>query len=583
MTPDGVVLTGTCGRGAARSDDGGRTWQPLDLDVGNADVNAFRVTRDRWFAAAGDAGLFESAHGASWRRVAMPHRVVYSVLELPTELLVGTGSGLLAGRGDHWTPVDPGPTSAVYRLIALPQGRMAAATESDGVWIGDDARWQPAGADRWPVYALAAPGSGALVAGTRGGGVLHSADGGRTWEAAGGLPDPVVHCLVEEPDGAVLAGTGLGIARSRDGGRSWAPLGDGLRDHRIFSLALDPDGGILAGSYEGIWRQAPGASTWTALDTGLSVGEAFTVTCGAENRAWAGVRGGAFASVDAGRSWRACHAGIDGGTTYAICVLTGSDGRRTGDVLAGTDDGVRRFDHDADRWQPAGLRGMRAFALLEPRPGLLLAGTLGHGVHRCAGGGAWEASRDGLPFRNAFGLLAARSGDLFVAAGDVADGVKTGGILRSTDEGRSWRPTRHAPVAVYAVAESSDGVLIAGAQRSCILRSTDGGASWEATRPAGYDDSKLYSLMFTTDDRLFLGTGARLLRSDDLAQSWLVVGGGLDGVSVYGLAEDDTGALLAATTSGMFRSCDHGMSFEPTPWPGDGGSPTNPPSRVGRR
>jgi hypothetical protein len=75
----------------------------------------------------------------------------------------------------------------------------------------------------------------------------------------------------------------------------------------------------------------------------------------------------------------------------------------------------------------------------------------------------------------------------------------------------------------------------------------------------------MYSLSRDRHDRLYLGAGPELLRSDDAGMSWEVVGGGLDGVTVYGVADvGDT--LLAATSSGVYRSVDAGVSWSPGSW-----------------
>ena len=98
------------------------------------------------------------------------------------------------------------------------------------------------------------------------------------------------------------------------------------------------------------------------------------------------------------------------------------------------------------------------------------------------------------------------------------------------------------------------------------------GGRGAASRPRGLDDSKLYCLAVDAADRVYLGTGARLLRSDDAGDSWEVVGDGLDGVTVYELAAHAGGTLLASTSSGMYRSTDAGRTFHHTPWPARGGA-----------
>ncbi|HRE00575.1 MAG TPA: hypothetical protein PLV68_04700, partial [Ilumatobacteraceae bacterium] len=61
----------------------------------------------------------------------------------------------------------------------------------------------------------------------------------------------------------------------------------------------------------------------------------------------------------------------------------------------------------------------------------------------------------------------------------------------------------------------------------------------------------MYSLFVDHTDRVYLGAGGRLLRSDDLATTWTVLEDGLDGVSVYEVCERPDGLLVIATSGGL--------------------------------
>lgn len=567
VAPSGTVLAGTCGRGISRSLDGGETWQPVDETFGGADVNGLAATPDgALLAAAGTAGVMRSTDdGVSWERLGPDGTTAYAVTAEP-QLMVGTSEGVssCAGGALPWTAIAGGPGSAVYRMLPMADGRVLVATDGDGVWILDrDRNWATTGLTDASVFALVDLEGGRVLAGTRGDGVHRSDDAGATWTRLdGGLPDPAVHVLTSA-DGCVLAGTGRGVVRSDDGGASWTPVGVELAHHRIFSIAATADGVVVVGSYDGVWTCELATERWRPVDTGLTVGEAYAVAADADGFALVGAKGGTFESSDAGATW-ASTAGLTGVNAYSFCFAS------TGGEFAGTDDGLRaRPSAPRDGWHRDGLDGQRVFCLLEPAPGSLLAGTLGGGVlrreHR---DGQWKRADTGLPHPMVFDLLrSTTTGDLFAAAGNVVDGTKTGGIYRSVDGGHSWASTGHDPITVYAIVETSDGTMVAGAQRSCVLRSTDNGATWTATRPAGLDDSKMYCLAIDDADRLYLGSGAQLLRSDDAALSWQVVGDGLDGVTVYDLCAHPSGALLAATSSGVYRSHDHGQSWSPSPWP----------------
>jgi ligand-binding sensor domain-containing protein len=207
------------------------------------------------------------------------------------------------------------------------------------------------------------------------------------------------------------------------------------------------------------------------------------------------------------------------------------------------------------------------YTLLERAPGHLLAGTLGDGVwSRPPGSDEWHRSSEGLEDNLAFDLRrSARTGDVLLATGRVSGGFKSGSIYRSSD-GERWRSVALDPNTVYDVIETGSGVVLAGAQRTRILRSVDGGESFVTTRPHARQDAKMYSLSIDQHDRLYLGTGSELLRSDDAGMSWEVVGRGLDGVTIYGIAADSSGTLIAATSSGVYRSTDAGVSWSPANW-----------------
>jgi hypothetical protein len=562
----GVLLAGTCGRGIARSVDAGATWSTADGPFGAGNVNGFAPGHDdELYAACGTAGLLVSHDlGENWKVLADGFDDVYCVAAVGRELLAGTASGVCARRdGDRWSIEEAGPSGTVYRLAELHGGALAAATEADGVWIRlPGGAWRSIGLRESPVFDIVAVDGGDLLAGTRGRGIRRWSRERDEWSAVDGQPsDPVVHAVERLADGSLVAGTGLGVVSAGADGERWSPIGNELAHHRMFSVLATGDGAVLAGSYEGVWTWRPGQADWTALDTGLDVGAVFGVAV-IDDVAYVGGPAGAFRSDDRGDSWEQIRPAGQRGNVYSFC--------RTSDrLMVATDDGL--WDAGSGRhgepWHRAGLDGKRVYTLVELAPGHLLAGTLSDGVwSRPAGADQWHRCTEGLDDDLAFDLrLSARSGDVFLAMGRVSDGFKSGGIYRSSD-GERWRPVALDPNTVYDVIETASGVVLGGAQRTRILRSEDGGESFVTTRPRGRQESKMYTLAIDHHDRLYLGTGSELLRSDDTGLSWEVVGRGLDGVTVYGIAGDTTDTLFAATSSGVYRSADAGVSWSPARW-----------------
>ena len=527
-TEGGTVLAGTCGRGTSRSADGGRSWTPGG-GQGDGVVHDLAAGADGTLWAATADGLFRSDDdGGTWAPAGLGGVTLYGI-DTSDGLRVGTLGRGIASSGDggrSWTFADELAGVTVYRVLGP-----LAATEDRGVWRRTSDGWTPAGIDGRSVFALARLGDRNVLAGTRGDGLHSSDDDGATWSPlTSNLPDTVVHTLVVARDGSVVAGTGAGTHRSRDGGVTWEPFGGGeLANRRVFSLALSDDGSVFAGSYDGVWRVAADGGRVEPVDTGLSPAEAFTVAVAPDGTAFAGTRIGCLRSDDAGASWQPAP-GPDGIAVHAIAFTA------DGAPLLGTADGV---------WSttPVDLPGRWVFSLLPVDDGRLLAGTIGAGLF---GGGALDA-----PI--VYDLVRTRDGAVLAATGAVVDGVKTGGIFRSTDDGRTWIRAGSPPMTVYRIVEDGDGRLFAGAQRCAILRSDDGGRTWDA-RQAVDEDEKLYCLAIDRAGRLYLAAGARLLRSDDDGESWHPLDDDLlDGLTVYDLVEHPDGALLAATSAGMVR------------------------------
>lgn len=521
-TPSGALLVGSCVRGISRSTNGGADWTP----VGNLDhvsVNTLTTAADGALIAATSGGLWRSHDEATtWEQLD----------ETPAYAFLADGT-----RG-------PGGVTT-FRLLELTDGRRLAGTDGHGVWINEDGVWRELGLAGSIVYSLAETTSGTLLAGTRGGGVFRSDDRGDTWAAVGaGLPDVYVHCLVQLGDGSLLAGTGHGISRSVDDGQSWGPYASDFDGHRIFSLLELGDGRIIAGSYAHMWIGAD--ESWRPTDPGLTPDETWSVLFGTDGEIMAGAKTGLLRSDDRGEHWHNVSPG-----SVVLGLTPTSDGR----VLAVGDTGVRI----GPDWTPLGDLGPRAMTLLEAAPGVVLAGTLSDGMYRYLDG-TWAPVPDGPPDWQVYAIIRSQTGRLLAGTGAIIDGQKVGGVFTCDDDGETWVETLSGR-SHYALAQASDGTIYAGGRRCFISTSTDDGDSWElCPLPLG-QESKMYSLFVDRADRLFIGSGGQLLRSDDGAQTWTVLDDGIDGVSIYRLCEDDDGLLAAATTSGVLVSHDGGDTW----------------------
>ena len=150
-------------------------------------------------------------------------------------------------------------------------------------------------------------------------------------------------------------------------------------------------------------------------------------------------------------------------------------------------------------------------------------------------------------------------------------GTDTGGIHRSTDEGRTWEPATlgynsRGAVALAVDPADPDRVLAVGSggRNSGLFLSEDAGATWRQVleRPLskshdyraqlGFDPASGCAYWASFDDGLY--------RSDDRGSAWTKVPGGAP-ASGGEIAVDAHGNLLAGTKDGLRLSTDRGATW----------------------
>ncbi len=180
--------------------------------------------------------------------------------------------------GSTWSPTSgqPGYDAFTYALTVDENGHVFAGTHGGGLWRSEDGgvSWERVFVERdWIYHAVASP--GAIYATTGEDPDLHrSTDGGDTWHqltnfdlvdygdgvgahgmaiaANAGNPQ----CLLfSRMDTWHPADAGAGVAGSNDNGFTWTELNDGLRHYNVSALAFGSDGEAFLGTWGGgIWR-----------------------------------------------------------------------------------------------------------------------------------------------------------------------------------------------------------------------------------------------------------------------------------------------------------------------------------------
>ncbi|MGB2870217.1 MAG: sialidase family protein [Bacteroidota bacterium] len=159
---------------------------------------------------------------------------------------------------------------------------------------------------------------------------------------------------------------------------------------------------------------------------------------------------------------------------------------------------------------------------------------------------------------------------LFVHGTTLLAGTYNAGVLRSTDNGATWRKTNLDTIEVNAFA-TAGGQLFAGTGNNAdgkpngVFRSTDNGVSWVQT---GLDSVRIGSLT-ANGDTLFAGTdypAQGIFRSTNQGTTWTRTPTSLESVLISALGVNN-GKLYAGVRNfgrGLFRSTDNGSTWNAT-------------------
>jgi photosystem II stability/assembly factor-like uncharacterized protein len=448
-------------QGVYRSDDDGKTWHRLPLDVemvrGLAVSNAFPT--DPVVIAAvqggGKVAAVSEDGGTTWALVDGPDGVA------------GTAVAMALDFAKVSKEVDPR-----IRFIYLPMAMKAAD------------RPAPPGVPRPPEV-----GSREAILATDGDGVWRTRDGGRTWARewaglANVQPAAVAFLPPFGGDSQVLVGTrAAGLYRSLNGGRSYQFLATNLPrgvTQEAAGLALSPDFGqdrtaFLAAS-SGVWISQDAGVTWR-LTAGPVPAKSVAVSPSfAQDRT---IVANARISKDAGDTWADLPV-VKGPVAFSPTYDADKTLWAGGDQLYKSVDGGQTWQ-DFKKEPLLNNRPVYAVAALQVVPGeyRVFVGTDRTLLQSFDNGQKWLNSNiTSRPVRQiTFTVTQQPQGALVVAAGDD-------GVFWSDSRGVSWQKEPISPKPAYAVSTADDASTILAATPLRVMRYGYGSA--RAALPLAY-------------------------------------------------------------------------------------------------
>lgn len=495
--------------GAARFDGQRGTWQPRSAGFPISRVAAL-LNGDGWLLAGGPEGIARSVDdGAHWQLAAIEGEFtpITCLAADPNKSVIfaGTLSGLLRSTDDGKT-WDAITALAEIEIAALWWGKdQVLAATNEGIQRSEDGgtTWKAGeGVGGESVLTISALTDGRLIAVLDAGGLLISADGGRTWQPfTSVLPEEAegaaIHCTAQ---GAVLLGTSNGqLYRSGDQGKTW----NAVLDAFVFAFA-ETEGRLWAGATTGVLTSADDGLTWTLLPYPPTHDLDRIVTT--QGRVYVA---GEFSGL-------VCFAPEQGEWTLlpeTPTPLTLLHAAPDGILYASGPDGLLKSTDSGETWQPI-VRGflghIRHLALDNSGYGQAVTVTNRYFL-RTLDGVTWKGANSPFEKLSAIGL-AINAGNCIVVTYDP--NTRLAQVCRSSDKGVSWECNEDFPVQIPFAATYSDPLLI-GLDNSVIRIGEDGG--WQMLQfGAGMTIRK-----FVGNANLIIGlTTGGLVKSADRGQMW---------------------------------------------------------------
>ena len=255
-----------------------------------------------------------------------------------------SGSALEGGALDWFTGIAYGGNNT-FVAVAVSYGRMVRSTDGGVTWTaipaGNNGSTFPGtGYADGQISSIGSNGNGYFVAGSRGGAMARSTDGGATWTAipAGNNGstfspgnDSWINGIASNGSNIFLAGGGVRgqIARSEDSGATWTEIHNtGLQLHQtIQDIAYGGNNTFVAVAFHGgMARSTDGGATWAAIPAGESIfsmnninaiasnGNNIFIAVGNIDQTFVGNTDQMARSTDGGETWTAIPGGPSGNT-----------------------------------------------------------------------------------------------------------------------------------------------------------------------------------------------------------------------------------------------------------------------------
>jgi photosystem II stability/assembly factor-like uncharacterized protein len=160
---------------------------------------------------------------------------------------------------------------------------------------------------------------------------------------------------------------------------------------------------------------------------------------------------------------------------------------------------------------------------------------------------------------------------LTISGTNIFEGTATGGVLLSTDNGKSWKKVNNGLTNTnvlslcVSLTEAGGTNIFAGTTDGGIFLSTNNGTNWTQSNSglSNYDvRAIIVSPNRTGGNNLFAGTlGGGIFLSTNNGTNWIETDTGLTSKYILSLAIKDSNLFAGTNANGVFRSTNNGTSW----------------------
>jgi photosystem II stability/assembly factor-like uncharacterized protein len=252
----------------------------------------------------------------------------------------------------------------------------------------------------------------------------------------------------------IFAGVANRLVNSSDEGKSWT---EKLRGQLLISSLVVNRNNIYVATYDSIYLSTNFGREWSIISNGLTPTIPVWALAVNGNQVFAGTPAGIYLHTNNGAGWTSINNGLPTGTNVFSFAVAGNN------TFAGCDIGTFVLTNNSTSWTEV-LKGVGSGCFVVFNKSTIIAGIgpMGGIMRSTDTGKTWTIIAKGLPTPNIY----VRS--LAVDRGLIFAGTTVGSFFLSADNGSSWEP-------IDKTIPSGDQVLSIGVSDSNIFAGTMGG------------------------------------------------------------------------------------------------------------